>query len=131
MFSDCFLQHHASFLRKANSVKCPVIFFCFGSHSSVSVICGGYYSWFRCWCNFIPCSGFFLAFSVSFLMTLTVCGTSGNMIFFFNQSLSWKLTCWNLILSWHPTSSFCISLCLRFSYTSSIQACLENTISVT
>ena len=43
------------------------------------------------------------------------------VIWFFHHPLSWKLTCWNLILLWHPTSNFCPSLCLRFSYKSRIQ----------
>ena len=58
----------------------PCEFLCFGSHSSGSVTCGWSSFQFQCQCNFIPgfCSS--LSFLVSFLMTVTARGTSGNVI---------------------------------------------------
>lgn len=43
-----------------------------------------------------------------------------TLIRLFHCPLSWNLSCWELILLWHPTFNFCKSLCVKFVYNSNI-----------
>ena len=119
LFSDRFLLLCAGFLRRVNSGQCLVSFFAL-VHTVVAL-----------W----PVVGHPFSFNASAILSLVFAPLCPSwsvfwwlwqrgeqvVMWFFHHPLSWKLMCWNLILLWHPTSNFCTSLCLRFSYKSRIQ----------